>query len=183
MPTVEQIKDRKKSSLAVDIVVFTYISENDLENWDGWELESDNRGHAPVQRGWHVLVIGRKNLPYSHTEGYVCLPGGFVDYDEDPCDAAYRELKEETGLTSTVGAMFLVGVYGKKGRDPRSHVVSVAYGCEIAPDMARKAAGDDDAKWTSWVPVSGILTKSIKVGFDHEDIISDAMSKLDLNRY
>lgn len=176
MPTVEQIKTRRLPGLAVDIVVFTNI--RDVNAWNGWQ--NDSRGPAPTEDGPHVLVIGRKNPPYAHTDGYVCLPGGFVDYGEDPYDAAFRELQEETGLVPQDGRfmthMELVGVYGKPDRDPRQHVVSVAYKCHIPEDMARLACGADDAKWTAWIPVASILSKYVPAGFDHLEIISAASS-------
>lgn len=42
-----------------------------------------------------VLLVKRKNPP---AIGQWSLPSGFVDYGEDPIDAAVREVKEETNL-------------------------------------------------------------------------------------
>lgn len=43
-----------------------------------------------------VLFLQRSHEPF---KGYWVLPGGYVEYDEDPKDTIVREVKEETGLT------------------------------------------------------------------------------------
>lgn len=62
------LSDRKKPSLAVDIL---------------------------IRYGEGVVLIERKNDPY---KGYWAIPGGFVEYGETVEEAARREAKEETGL-------------------------------------------------------------------------------------
>ena len=46
---------------------------------------------------YDLLVIQRKKEPFA---GSWALPGGFVDYGEDPEDAVRRELMEETRLVA-----------------------------------------------------------------------------------
>lgn len=62
-------------------------------------------GQDPKDR--EILMISRKNNPY---QGHLALPGGFVDYNEDPKDGVTRELLEETHLDGTVHS--LIGAYG-----------------------------------------------------------------------
>lgn len=40
-------------------------------------------------------MITRKNDPY---KGFLCFPGGFIEYNEEPMEGCLRELKEETNL-------------------------------------------------------------------------------------
>ena len=48
------------------------------------------------QKDLKVLLIERDREPFA---GKWALPGGFVDEDETPEEAARRELAEETGLS------------------------------------------------------------------------------------
>jgi ADP-ribose pyrophosphatase YjhB (NUDIX family) len=57
----------------------------------------------------HVLLSHRKDLDLWN------LPGGGVEQDETPWDAAIREVREETGLEVAVER--LVGIYTKSGRN------------------------------------------------------------------
>ena len=74
----------------------------------------------------------------------LAFPGGFVEQGEDPEVAVIRELKEECGLDGVVEK--LVCVKGDPNRDPRGHVVSIAY---LVTAQGMPLAGDDaaDAAW------------------------------------
>lgn len=161
----------KSPSLCTDIVVFTQVK--DLSKWKNWI--GDRRGKGPVNFGWHVLLIGRKNPPYAHTDGYLCIPGGFINCGESPEKAASRELEEETGISNK--NMQLVGVYGNPSRDPRGHAVSIAYSTIIDEDAAITARGADDAWYTQWMHIE----TPVRMGFDHRDILQKATDTLFIN--
>lgn len=118
--------------------------------------------------GVKVLLIQRKNEPF---KGLWALPGGFVDKDEDLGAAAIRELEEETGLK--VSHIEQLGAFGKPGRDPRGHMVSVAYAATVDLAKAQVAAADDaeDAQWFA-------LDNLPQLAFDHADIIDTAIKKV-----
>ena len=116
-----------------------------------------------------LLLIKRKNDPF---KSKWALPGGFVDEGEDLPVAVARELQEETGLV--VHNLQQLGAFGKPGRDPRQHTVSVVY-TGFANDNAVAVAADDaaDAQWFS--------VKSLpELAFDHADIVTLALEKYNL---
>jgi 8-oxo-dGTP diphosphatase len=69
---------------------------------------------AVVFRNGKVLLGKRKG---KHAAGVWALAGGWVDYGEDPADAAMRELKEEFGLSATPGGLigYTNNVFEEKG--------------------------------------------------------------------
>lgn len=111
----------------------------------------------------NILLIQRKNDPF---KGMWALPGGFVDEDEDLETAAHRELMEETSVK--VSKLIQVGAYGKPGRDPRQHTVSIAFAGIAEQEVNVKAA--DDAKDAKWFDRNDLP----KLAFDHSEIIIDA---------
>lgn len=113
-----------------------------------------------------LLLIKRKNEPFKDCWA---LPGGFVDENEDLEAAAKRELEEETQVK--ISALEQIGAYGKPFRDPRSHVVSIAYFGKVNDKIIAKAS--DDAKEANWFSINDLP----ELAFDHQDIISDAFKK------
>ena len=77
-----------------------------------------------------VLLIRRKHSPCA---GNHALPGGFVKVGETVEEACRREVGEETSIE--LGELTLVGVYSDVNRDPRGHIVSVAYATQL-PSVA-----------------------------------------------
>ncbi|MFI1098098.1 NUDIX hydrolase [Streptomyces sp. NPDC020917] len=106
--------------------------------------------------GLHVLAVRRGGQPFA---GEWALPGGFVRAGRESLDeAAARELAEETGLdAAALGRVHLeqLASYGRPDRDPRMHVVSVAY-LAFAPHLPDATAGGD-AAGADWLPVQAIL--------------------------
>jgi len=126
-----------------------------------------------------VLLIQRKHAPF---EGAWALPGGFVDEHEALEAAAARELREETGLTGVTLAQ--VGAFGRPGRDPRGHTVSVAFVALVDADRVSVAAGDDAARaeWHPWsaLRVGGAGGRGLPLAFDHDEVLAAAKEKAGL---
>lgn len=112
-----------------------------------------------------VLLIRRKDEPCA---GSHALPGGFVKIGETVEAACHREVREEAGIE--LSELTLVGVYSDINRDPRGHIVSVAYATQV-PTGASANAGSD-AMSAEWMD-----TRQITLGFDHARILADAKAK------
>lgn len=115
-----------------------------------------------------ILLIQRKNEPF---QNQWALPGGFVDEHEGLPAAALRELQEETNVTTS--KIEQIKAYGTPHRDPRGHMVTVAFFTEVNAQIVAKAA--DDAKALQWFS----LNELPPLAFDHKQIIEDALVKFD----
>lgn len=115
-----------------------------------------------------VLLIQRGIEPF---KGKWALPGGFIQVGEDIDTCARRELQEETGLKN----IFLeqLATFGTPKRDPREHVVTVAYYALVnLIDHTPSAATDaDNAAWFA-------LDDLPKLAFDHAKILKTAKERL-----
>lgn len=123
---------------------------------------------AVVLRGDEVLLVKRAKDPAA---GRWALPGGFCDVGERTTETCLRELQEETGLKGVV--LDLLGVYDDPSRDPRGHVVSIAYVVRVPADAVARAG--DDAAEVAWFPLDDLP----ETAFDHGDILEDALDWLD----
>ncbi len=115
-----------------------------------------------------VLLIQRDLEPFA---GRWALPGGFVHVGEAPEGAARRELEEETGI----GNVFLEQLYtfGEPARDPREHVVTVAYYALVKLSDHRLRAATD-ARQAAWFAATDLPP----LAFDHETILDVALERL-----
>lgn len=137
--------DYPHPAVTVDVVVFTLRA-----------------GH------FEVLLVRRGQAPY---EGLWALPGGFVGIDESLRRAAWRELREETG----VSAAYLEQLYtfGRPDRDPRERVISVAY-LALLPPGRYPIKADSDAIEVDWWPVGDPPA----LAFDHARILHKAVGRI-----
>ena len=114
------------------------------------------------RRDGTIVLIKRLNPPFKDC---YAIPGGFVEYGETVEQAAKREAEEETGLR--IGNLKLVGVYSDPNRDPRGHVVSVAF---LADELGGKLKASTDAK-----EVEVFNEIPAELAFDHTRIVGDAL--------
>ncbi len=115
-----------------------------------------------------VLLIQRGQKPFADSWA---LPGGFAGKDESMEATARRELEEETGLKG----VFLEQLYtfSDPQRDPREHVVTVAFFALVnLLEYHVKAA--TDAKNAAWFATDNIPA----LAFDHEMILDTAYERL-----
>ncbi len=91
---------------------------------------------AVVERGGKVLLVRRSVAPY---RGRWDIPGGFLEEEEHPEEAAKREVREETGLAVRLGSLLGVWMDRYEGRS----VLNFYY--RAAPSRGRLRPGDDAA--------------------------------------
>lgn len=93
-----------------------------------------------VEDGARVLLVRRAVIPQL---GWWALPAGYMEFDEEPQEAARREAQEETGLQ--VELTGLLDVFPITS--PNGHGVLIVYWARPAGGELR--AGDDvsDARW------------------------------------
>ena len=115
-----------------------------------------------------VILIQRKLPPF---QGQWALPGGFVHLDETLEEAAWRELREETGIQD----VFLEQLYtfSALNRDPRERIITVAYYALVnLGEYHLKATTDAaDAAWFA-------LDNLPQLAFDHLQIFQTALNRL-----
>jgi len=114
-----------------------------------------------VIKNGRLVVVKRKNWPYKDS---YALPGGFVEFGETVESAIEREVREETGLETTIKD--LLGVYSNPSRDPRGHMVSIVYALEA---KGGELKAGDDASSVSLLPLKDLPD----LAFDHNRIMKD----------
>src|SRR2546422_10714792 len=80
-----------------------------------------------VLHGGKLVAVRRKSEPY---QGMPALPGGFVELGETTVEAVVREVREETGLETSVKRRR--GGFSHPRRGPRGHVISIVYELDAA---------------------------------------------------
>lgn len=112
-----------------------------------------------------ILLIERNNEPFKNMWA---LPGGFIDKDEDIETAAYRELAEETSIQDI--KLSQLHTFGKPGRDPRGHTISIVH-IGFLQNNNQKIQSGDDAKNLQWFSINELPD----LAFDHQEIIHYAL--------
>ena len=122
-------EDFDRLSLTTDILV---ISISD---------EKNNNYRKTSEKVMSILLIKRNNFPFKDKW---CLPGGFLNIDEDLEKCPARILENETNLKD----IYLEQLYtfGSVKRDPRMRVVSTSYMALVDKNRITTEL-KNDAKW------------------------------------
>lgn len=134
--------------------------------------------------GLYCLLIRREDGDV--VGGDWALPGAFVHQGQPLEEAVGRAAQTKAGI----GDLHLeqLAAYGDPGRDPRGHVVSIAW-LAVAPEAAFRSrmAGRHDLQLArAHIPEAGssvaIVTDEagvpLRLAFDHEAILADAIRRL-----
>lgn len=132
-------------SVAVDVVIFTI---------DAGALQA--------------LLVEVKNGPFA---GRWAFPGGLVPLGEAPETTAARELLAQTGIRDLY--LEQLRTFGEPARDPRAHVVSVAY-FALVPSKGEARAGNAKYARLAWFPVRALPS----LAYDHNTVAQYAHTRL-----
>ena len=134
-----------------------------------------------------VLLIQRAGHPFKNKWA---IPGGFLNVNQESSEqAAERELYEETHVSNA--KLRQLYTFSKPDRDPRMHVISVAYTALIPYTELKFESGDDASSAKlfsieydkrkdeiSSLSCEGIALKEADLAFDHAEILKLALRRL-----
>jgi len=115
-----------------------------------------------------ILLIQRALPPFKNEWA---LPGGFIRVGEDVDTCARRELEEETGLKNIY--LEQLATIGTPDRDPREHVVTVAY-FALVNLIEHPPTAATDARNAAWFSFDDLPD----LAFDHKKILELAKERL-----
>jgi ADP-ribose pyrophosphatase YjhB (NUDIX family) len=112
--------------------------------------------YAVCTRG-DAILLSRIAAGYTaSSDGMWTLPGGGVDFGEDPRDAALRELTEETGLHGEIVELAGVDSWSSRfvnpedGLDTDFHAIRILYRVRVVGgELRNEVGGSSDA--CAWV--------------------------------
>lgn len=114
--------------------------------------------HILVKKGNKYLVLKRHKKDREEPNAWD-LPGGGIEFGEQPLDAALRETKEESGLTIKVTK--ILRLYGTpyRGRWSLEMLVQGSYIAGV-PKLSREHS---EYRWVTWQRLKKIVPKCIHV--------------------
>lgn len=120
-----------------------------------------------VRRG---VVLLSQLSDRSTQPGMWTLPGGGLDHGEDPLDGLRREVREETGLYVTVGALLDVHSLHHEGVAPDGvledfHALRIVYDGTVALDSAEPQVVEEDGTTAAaaWLSVADVNAGRVEV--------------------
>lgn len=150
----------EKLSMTTDILILSVSNEE------------KNNYRKTDKKKMSILLVKRDNYPFKDKW---CLPGGFVQINEDLDEAPKRILKQETNIED----IYLEQLYtfGNVNRDPRMRIVSTAYIALIDKSRLENKISDK----SSWFDIVSIEEKNnvVEIVLANEtEIISFSIKKV-----
>lgn len=133
----------------------------------------------------YILTVKRGKNVESSPDMY-CIPGGFLDFDEDLITCVIREVHEETGLTLDRKIINLWNINSIPTLSERQSVIIMYY--SVIPgfiedyDLSTEFSEPDEIQEVMFLPISMLLTSDINFAFNNRQIILDAYNKLFITR-
>lgn len=104
---------------------------------NGGSKNGGSKNRIPRVAAYGLLVIEQKILlcrlskRVHNIAGRWTLPGGGIEFGEDPIDAVKREVFEETGLEIRVKSLAGVNSFASENRDRNFHSIRIIYHTEL----------------------------------------------------
>jgi len=112
-----------------------------------------------VLRDSNILLCRFSNkLP--DFEGKWTLPGGGLEFGEDPADAVVREVREETGLEIEPTKLFGIDSFTDAQHDTARHGIRILYGTRIVSGQIRYET-DGTTDMCSWFTLDEVRSLSV----------------------
>lgn len=139
------------------------------------------------------LLIGKRGEGTPDFQGYWNIPCGYLDWDENGTEAAYREVWEECGLDlkklidSSIEFKHNMDEPWKVITDPISNKqnVSLRYGTFLAtnelPILTYENSEDGEVSELEWMQINSLSDLDKKEwAFNHKELITEYYNKLNI---
>ncbi len=121
-----------------------------------------------IEHDHKLLLLQRNHEPW---KGSWMVPAGYVEADENPKEAARREVAEETGLLVELGDLHHVYYFND---DPRGNGVVFVYKAEKVMGELQVNNEATSAEYFSWRSIPADLT-----GGGHDQMIRDWQTQIE----
>jgi ADP-ribose pyrophosphatase YjhB (NUDIX family) len=112
-----------------------------------------------------ILLLKRRTEPNA---GRWCVPGGFIQYGEDPPAAAAREALEEVGLVVRIDEVIRAGLVDYHYKGDQVCVVEVSFVGRLAQAPALASRTSAEASEIAFLAVDEILSRPALLAFPEQ---------------
>ncbi|MCK9272917.1 NUDIX hydrolase [Candidatus Gracilibacteria bacterium] len=120
------------------------------------------------------FLIGKRINDKNHSNNVWCLPGGGVNFKEDPKNASIRETREEFGIEIEVPKILVPYIYSSNlfgVSEKEQHYITLFFVSHIIdnsnPEIMKEIDGKKHSEW-KWVTIEECKTLEL---FDHLRLI------------